>query len=199
MSKLGQPEKVSRTARLNFWDRTKTLQITVVWDWSVHIKKGELNKPHSGKFQRESTRTNFEAEGFLKKCFSCTTKKEACLCLSCLIHWLCHLQGTMNLGLWHITNSNSGCRDYLVVELLPQSSLLGLCLWGTLLWLSCDSERCGNPFVKPALGFQVWTASCEPSMWLSPTVLRKSLLCWAKVPRATFHSQPSGLQFPGEH
>lgn len=25
----------------------------------------------------------------------------------------------MNMGLWHITNSNSGCRDYLVTELLP--------------------------------------------------------------------------------
>lgn len=92
------------------------------------------------------------------------------------LNWLCNLQGTMNLGLWHITSAIMAVGITLSLNYYPQSSLLGLCPWGTLLWLSCDSEHCGNPFVTAALGFQVWTPSCEPSMWFSPTVLMKSVL-----------------------
>lgn len=129
-------------------------------------------------------------------------KKEVCLSLCSLIHWLCNLQGTRNLGLWHITNSNNRCRDYLVTKLLRWVLSWGCVPEGPCCGCPVTQNvvgSCGNPFVTAPLGFQVWTPWCEPPMWLSPTVLKKSLLCWVKVPTATFHSQPSGLQFPGEY
>ena len=32
-----------------------------------------------------------------------------------------------------------------------------------------------------------------------PAVVGESLLCWVKAAAPTFHSQPYGLQFPGEY
>lgn len=83
---------------------------------------------------------------------------------ACLIHCLCNLQGAMNLGLWHLKNSHSGCRDYLVTELLPSEFSPGAvslrdptvaALWLRTLWESL----CYCSFGFSGLDSLVWAIS----------------------------------------